>query len=209
MPALKPTAIVGRVVWLGHVPDRGTALASRPREALRLSFAGPEGEDHGGLTRPSCSRVTAQHPKGTTIRNTRQLSVLSLEELAQIAADMGVETLDPAWLGATMVVEGIPDFSHLPPSARLQAEPDGATIVVDMQNRPCTLPAPVIDAAHPGHGRLFPAAAKGRRGVTAWVEREGVLRVGDAIRLHVPDQRAWRGADVERSVTPVRSVPAQ
>ena len=35
-------------------------------------------------------------------------------------------------------------------------------------------------------------AAKGLRGVTAWVERPGCLRIGDPLRLHVPDQRPWR-----------------
>ncbi|WP_298430040.1 sulfurase [uncultured Jannaschia sp.] len=193
MPALAPTEIYGTVTWLGTVPDRDAALASTPRETLRLTFAGPVDEAHGGLTRPSCSRVTAQHPKGTEIRNVRQLAVVSEEELAQIAADIGVERFDPAWIGATLVLRGIPDFTHLPPSARLQAE-DGATIVVDMENRPCNLPAPVIDAAAPGHGRAFKAAAKGLRGVTAWVEREGELRRGGRLRLHLPDQRAWAGA---------------
>ena len=43
----------------------------------------------------------------------------------------------------------------------------------------------------PGHGRGFKAAAADRRGITAWVEREGMLRVGEEIRLHVPAQRAW------------------
>ena len=95
-------------------------------------------------------------------------------------------------VGATLVVIGIPDLSHLPPSARLQGE-GGATIVVDMQNRPCNLPAREIEAEAPGHGKAFKSAAKGRRGVTAWVERPGVLTLGDRLRLHVPDQRAWRG----------------
>jgi hypothetical protein len=27
--------------------------------------------------------------------------------------------------------------------------------------------------------------------VTAWVERPGLLRVGDQVRVHVPDQRIW------------------
>ncbi|CTQ33805.1 MOSC domain-containing protein [Jannaschia rubra] len=192
MPALNPTQTQGRIVWLGTVASRDLALASAPREALRLTFAGPEGEDHGGLVRPSCSRVTAQYPLGTEIRNTRQLSILSAEEVAEIAAAMDLDALDPAWLGATMVVSGIPDFTHLPPSSRLQVE-GGATMVVDMANRPCTLPARVIEGERPGHGRAFKAAAQGRRGVTAWVEREGFVRLGDAIRLHVPDQRAWRG----------------
>ena len=197
MPALKPTDIVGRVVWLGLVPDREAALESTALEAMDLSFAGPVAgtiaEAHGGLTRPSCSRVIAQHPRGTEIRNARQLSVLAQEELEAIAAAMGLDRLDPALAGATLVLSGIPDLTHLPPSSRLQCERTGATIVVDMENRPCHLPAKTIEAAAPGHGRAFKAAAEGRRGVVAWVEREGGLRLGDAVRLHVPDQRAWAG----------------
>ena len=182
MPVLKPTGYVGRIVWLGLVRDRHAALESAGVESLTATFAGPEGEAHGGLTRPSCSRVTAQYPKGTTIRNTRQFSVLAAEDLADIAAEMGVERLDPALLGATMVVEGIPDFSHIPPSSRLQAD-SGATLVVDLENRPCTLPAKPIEVRYPGLGAKFKAAAQGRRGIVGWVEREGPFRLGDAIRL--------------------------
>lgn len=190
MPALIPTQVVGRITWLGLVPDRKAALEAMAVPALRLGFAGPEGEAHGGLTRPSCSRVTAQYPRGTTIRNTRQLSVLAAEDLAAIAAAMGLDRLDPALVGAGMVIEGIPDFSHIPPSSRLQAD-GGATLVVDMENRPCTLPARPIEGRHPGFGARFKAAAKGRRGVTAWVEREGTVELGQAIRLHIPDQPVW------------------
>ncbi len=190
MPALVPTDFYGTITWLGHVPDRAAALASRAVSELRTRFSGPEGEAHGGLTRPSDSRVLAQYPRDTEIRNTRQFSILSHEDLLAIAADMGLATLDPALVGATMVVSGIADFSHLPPSSRLQGD-SGATVVVDMQNRPCTLPGPVIEATHPGFGRAFKPAAVGRRGVTAWVEREGTFRLGERVRLHIPDQRAW------------------
>jgi MOSC domain-containing protein YiiM len=134
--------------------------------------------------------VTGQYPRGTTIRNVRQVSLVSAEELAAIAAALGLERVEPAWLGASVVVEGIPDFSHLPPSSRLQG-PDGVTLTIDMQNRPCRFPAKTIDDAHPGKGRRFREVAEGLRGVTAWVERPGVLRLGDVLKLHVPDQRAW------------------
>ena len=190
MPALKQTDYVGKVTWLGVVPDRAAALDSQPEQTLRLTFAGPDWESHAGLTRPSCARVTTQHPLGTEIRNTRQLSIVSAEELAAIAAEMGVDALNPVWLGATIVIEGLPDLTHIPPSSRLQG-PDGATLTVDMENRPCVLPARVIETHLPDKGRLFKPAAQGRRGVTAWVEREGSLSVGDTLRLHVPDQRAW------------------
>ncbi len=197
MPALKPTTFTARITWLGVVTDRAASLAAESRVHVMASFAGVAGEEHAGLTRPSCSRVTSQHKRGTEIRNARQFSIVSAEELAEIAARMGVETFDPAWIGASMVVEGIGDFSHLPPSSRLQG-PSGATLVVDMQNRPCHLPAKVIDTAKAGLGGKFKTAAKGRRGVTAWVEREGALHLGDRLTLHIPDQRVWAHLDDAR-----------
>jgi hypothetical protein len=192
MPALKPTDHVATITWIGRVADSTADLRAMPLERADLTFAGIDGECHGGLTRPSCSRVLAQHPRGTTIRNVRQLSIVSAEELAEIAAEMGLAGIEPAWVGASLVVEGIADFSHVPPSSRLQA-PGGATLVVDMQNRPCVLPGRVIEAEAPGFGAAFKGAAKGRRGVTAWVEREGAIALGDPLRLHVPDQRRWKG----------------
>ena len=190
MQALKPTHYTARVTWLGRVTDRAARLEAEALAEAELTFAGIAGEAHGGVTRPSCSRVQAQHPKGTEIRNVRQLSVLSAEEIAAIAGAMGVDALDPAWLGASLVIEGIPDFSHVPPSSRLQA-PSGATLVIDMENRPCQLPARVIEGHRPGRGKLFKPAAEGRRGVTAWVEREGRIALDDVLRLHIPDQPVW------------------
>jgi hypothetical protein len=179
-----------RVTYLGHVPDRDAALAATAQGAAELTFAGIEGEDHGGLTRPACSRVKMLHPRGTEIRNTRQLSILSAEELGQIAENMGVERLDPAWIVASLVVEGIPDFSHVPPGSRLQG-PDGVTLAIDMINHPCTLAGRSVEEYLPGYGAKFKPAAMDLRGVTAWVEREGRLAVGDALTLFVPTQRGW------------------
>jgi hypothetical protein len=197
MPALLPTSHYGVIVWLGRVmrpvgPD--LIIHGEAVEEMSLTFAGFAGEVHAGLTRASCSRVKAQYPIGTEIANTRQISVVAAEDLAAIAAELGLATLDPAWLGASMVVEGIADLSHLPPSSRLQAE-GGATIVVDLENAPCLQPARTIEQVRPGHGKAFKAAAEGRRGFTGWVEREGRLRVGERLRLHVPSQPAWSGAE--------------
>ncbi|MBT9382697.1 sulfurase [Pseudooceanicola sp. CBS1P-1] len=190
MAALVETQHVGRVVWLGRVADRAARLASVPVARLELGFDGPSGEAHGGLTRGACSRVAALHPRGTEIRNVRQLSLVSAEELREIAVRTGLEQLDPALLGATVVVEGIGDFSHLPPSSRLQAG-NGTTLVVDMENLPCQLPAREIEAVAPGRGKAFRSAARGRRGITAWVERPGALELGAELRLFVPAQRGW------------------
>lgn len=193
MPALVATEYWGEVVWLGLVADREAKLASDRREAVDLEWGGIPGEAHGGVTRPSCSRVITQYPeRGTEIRNTRQLCVMSAEELEQIAAELGIEALSPDLVGASLVLRGIPDFTHVPPASRLIAE-SGAGLGLDMENRPCHLPAKGIAAVHGAEaGKGFKAAAKSRRGVTAWVERPGPLKLGDRMRLHIPDQRAWR-----------------
>ncbi|MEP3346969.1 MAG: MOSC domain-containing protein [Litoreibacter sp.] len=194
MPALMKTEYTGTIVWLGVVVDRDTALRSAPVQRVAANLSGLDGEDHGGLTRPSCSRVVSQYPKDTSIRNTRQVCIVSAEEMAAVAKGIGVDAFNPEWCGANIVIDGIPDFTHIPPSSRLQMS-DGTTLTVDMENRPCHLPAPVIEEDAPTHGRAFKAAAKDRRGVTAWVEREGVIRVGDTVTLHIPAQRAWSEAD--------------
>lgn len=195
MPALRPSEWRARVVWLGLVRDRAADLAAQPVERIDLGFAGPVGDSHSGLTRAACSRVAGTYRRGRAIRNARQLAIMSAEDLAAIARTMGLAALDPGLLGVTMVLEGLADFSHLPPSSRLVVEgrEPAAGLVVDMENRPCHLPAPLIEARHPGHGGAFRGAAKGRRGIAAWVEAEGEVRLGDSLRLHLPDQPAWRG----------------
>lgn len=198
MPALKRTDFVAAVRWVGRVPIEGESILSAPLDALELGFDGPVNERHSGRTRPSCSRVTSQHVRGTEIANVRQLSVVSAEELAAIASEMGLEWIDPVWLGATLVIEGIPEFTLVPPSSRLQG-PGGVTLIVDMENRPCHLPAREIEAVFPGKGKAFKAAAQNRRGATAWVERPGCLSLGDDLRLHVPDQPVWSHLDLARS----------
>ncbi|SLN20008.1 Putative metal-sulfur cluster biosynthesis proteins YuaD [Roseovarius albus] len=197
MPALKPTDFKAEIVWLGRVENNEGSIRSVPLNEMQLSLAGADGELHSGETRPSCVRVRSQHPEGTIIRNTRQLSVVSEEELGIIAEEVGLDEIHPEWLGASVVVRGIPDFTYVPPSSRLQTE-EGTTLVVDMENRPCNFPAREIEKDRPGHGKKFKKAATGRRGVTMWVEREGKLSVGDTLTLHIPDQPMWSHIDSAR-----------
>lgn len=204
MQELLPTDFFGTVLWLGRTPQREDVLRGMEEAEITLGFEGIAGDVHEGATRASCSRVSRLYAVNTEIRNTRQLTILSAENLAEIASAMGLERLAPELVGANVVIEGIPDLSHLTPSSRLQSE-SGATIVVDRLNIPCTYPARAIERAHPGFGKAFKPAGAGRRGVTAWVERPGVLKVGDRMRLHVPSQRAWAHLDAARG----RHGPAQ
>ena len=66
MPALMKTGIQGEIVWLGLVPDRATSLMSTPVAEVVARFSGPQGEAHGGLTRPhavACCRNIRAAPK--------------------------------------------------------------------------------------------------------------------------------------------------
>ena len=63
--------------------------------------------------------------------------------------------------GASLILEGIADFTHVPPSSRLQSDTTGATLMIDMENRPCVLPGREIEVEHEGFGAKFkpPTAA--------------------------------------------------
>lgn len=191
MPVLLPTDYYATITWLGYVPHRDKpAVETIPLDRMVLDWGGYAGDIHSGVTRPSCSRVLPQFPRGTEIANARALSITCADETAEVAAKMGLDQLRPDWLGTSIELRGIPDFSYLPPSARLQAE-NGTTLVVDLNNRPCQFPAKTIEEHHPGFGKSYMRAAEGLRGVVVRIERPGVLEIGDRLRLHVPDQRPW------------------
>lgn len=190
MPILKKCAVTGKVAAvLANTDNPGTLEKNRAGE-VQVTYEGFAGDAHAGLTRKSCVRVKQQYGVGAEIRNVRQISILSAEELAQVAATMEIPEVKPEWVGANLLLEGIPEFTQIPPSTRLIFE-SGASLVIDMENGPCKFPGDVIEKHHPGRGGLFARSAIDRRGVTAWVEREGAIREGDAIEVHLPPQRIW------------------
>jgi hypothetical protein len=73
-----------------------------------VTFERFAGDAHGGLTRSACSRLKLQHPIGGEVRNSRQVGIVSAEEVAEIAAALDLDAPDPRWLGASMVAEGAP-----------------------------------------------------------------------------------------------------
>ena len=173
--------------------DRRASLEKSETNRLELMFSGIKGDFHGGLKRKSDSRTLKQYPRNTDIRNVRQVTLVSAEELADIAVAMGIPEAKAEWLGANLVTAGIPDLSLLPPSTRLQF-PSGATLVVDMENAPCRQVADVISRYHPEARSGFVESATNKRGVTAWVEREGIVNTGDEIAIWIPPQRIYAHA---------------
>lgn len=187
---LSKASFTGRVAQLLASPDRDTGLEKSGREMLMLRFSGIEDDCHGGLTRASDSRMLNQYKRGTIVKNTRQVSILSAEELAEIAANMGIPQVMPEWVGANLVASGIPDLTLLPPSTRLQF-PSGAMIVVDNKNLPCRYPAAIIEKLHPEQTMGFVKAAKQKRGVVGWIEAEGEIHAGDAVTAWLPPRRVY------------------
>src|SRR5262245_10020502 len=190
MPLMTKLAFTGRVEELLKSGDRAMGLEKFRTNQLKLRFDGIEGDCHSGLTRPSDSRTVRQYPRDTPIRNVRQLTLLSLEELAGIARIMAIPEVKPEWVGANLVTSGIPELTLLPPSSRVQF-PSGATIVVDMENQPCRFPAEIIEKHNPTQKVGFVEAARHKRGITAWVEREGDVVAGDEIIIWIPPQRLY------------------
>ena len=187
---LSKATFTGIVDQLLTNPDRRTGLEKQQCDKMMLRFGGIEGDCHAGLTRKSDSRMLKQFKRGTEVKNTRQVSILSKEELTEIAARMAIPEVKPEWVGANLVTSGIPNLTLFPPSTRLQF-PSGATLVVDLENLPCRYPADVIDKHYPEPKMGFVKAAQVKRGVVGWVEAEGEVRVGDHIVIWLPPQRIY------------------
>ncbi len=188
MRHLKQVEARAEAILVNSTPDED--LSSSRVDSAKVTYEGFEGESHSGLVRASCVRVRNLYKEGTEIRNVRQISILSLEDMQQIADNMGVADLQPEWVGANLLISGIPRFSKIPPTTRLIFE-SGASLVVDLENSPCKYPGEIIERHHPGFGSKFAKAAVGLRGVTAWVERTGEIRSGDKIQVFIPPQEIY------------------
>jgi hypothetical protein len=187
---LSKAPFIGRATKLLLSADRDAGLEKAEVGHLELLFSGIKGDFHGGLTRKSDVRTVKQYPRDTDIRNVRQLTLVSEEELIEIAALMGIPEMKAEWLGANIVTRGVPDLTMLSSSTRLQF-PSGATIVVDLENFPCRQVADVVAQYYPEPKAGLVASAIHKRGLTAWVEREGTISAGDEIILWVPQQRIY------------------
>ena len=176
----------------------GDDFVSTEASRLPITFEGIEGDFHAGISRRSGSREP-WYERDTVMRNERQVSILSREELDEIAQAMGIETLEPGWIGANLVLEGIARMSYLPPRTQLFFE-GGATLRIDGYNAPCRLagskiaeavgaaPGPDGDYTRSDMALSFKDAAHMKRGLVAWVEREGVIEPGEAVTARLWEQ---------------------
>lgn len=187
LPARTIEAMVKGVYWA----PRDT-FVSEPLDVLNLTYDGIPGDRHAGLYRNSGPREP-WYPRGTPMRNERQLSILSAEENAEVAAALAIDELRPEWIGGNILLSGVPQLSQLPPRTLLMF-PSGATVRIDGDNGPCKKSGAAIAANVPGRPDLefgFVKAAKHKRGLLGWVEREGEVRPGDVVRLRIWEQSLY------------------
>lgn len=165
-------------------------------EALELDFRGIAGDRHAGFTRRSGGREP-WYPRGTEMCNERQVSLLSVEELAEIAARLDIPDLKSEWIGGNIAISGIPRLSLVPPRTRLVFE-GGAVIRVDGNNVPCRHAGAAIAEHNPGKDGLdllFPKKAVRLRGLVGYVEKPGTIRSGEAVAAHIPEQWIYTNSD--------------
>ena len=190
LPARRLAGKVERVLMAA-----GAHFVTAPVKALELDFAGIVGDHHAGLTRKAGGREP-WYPRGTEMRNERQVSLVSFADLQAIAAAMGLAEVRPEWLGANIVISSLPDFSLLPPRTLLFFE-GGVTLKVDGQNAPCRSAGKALAA---GAGlenadeiaKKFVKAAKRLRGLVAWVEKPGPIADGAKFEARLPEQWLYR-----------------
>ena len=180
---------------LGVYSALGDGFQTSAVGTLQLGFEGIEGDFHAGFTRRSGGREP-WYPRGTEMRNARQLTLVAPDELAIVAERMGLAEIQPEWIGANFQIEGLSQLSMVPSGTLLFFE-GGVTLKIEGQNHPCRISGRSI-AENAGMtdldagALLFPKVAKRLRGLIAWVETPGTVSAGEAISVRVPEQWIYR-----------------
>lgn len=191
VPAKK---LLGKVS--GLFVAEGDSFETVETDSLQLGLKGIKGDLHSGFSRKSGGREP-WYSRGTKMRNERQLSIISSDELAIVARRMELPGIKPEWIGANMTIDGVPQLSMIP-SGTLLFFRGGVTIKVDSQNAPCRVAgASVARNAHMADEAIgaleFPKAAKRLRGLVAWVEKPGVITRGEDVSVRIPEQWIYNG----------------
>lgn len=160
------------------VGNKKSSLLKKAVQSLELSLEGIVGDKHAGFIKPADGRDSGI-ARGEPVRNWRQWSAVSVEELKRIADALGVAELDPALLGANVTFSGYDNLSLIPKGSMIWF-PSGAVLSVEGENEPCMGPGREIARVFPHvQAALFPKAAKNLRGLVGVVYRPGAIAVGD------------------------------
>jgi hypothetical protein len=194
----KARTLKGTLLGLYRTPTGASGddgFVTEAVDTLPLSLDGIEGDRHGGPTRRSGGREP-WYPRGTLMRNERQLSILAPDELAAIATDMGVAEIRAEWIGGNLLVGGLAHLTLLPARTLLFIE-GGVTLRIDGLNQPCRFSGRSVARQYPGQSGLdlaFVKAAARRRGLVGWVEKPGTIATGAAVEARIPEHWIYPGA---------------
>ncbi|MFT4680092.1 MAG: hypothetical protein ACI84C_000468 [Flavobacteriales bacterium] len=184
---LSSLSFSGKVESIYSTVDDSDFL-TRKIDQLQLDFEGIPGDRHYGFLKDAGGR-DSHYKRGIKIRNNRQWSAVSVEDLASISQKLEIPKLEPEWIGANILISGIPAFSQLPPFSHLRFYRDGklqATLVVSEQNKPCRFPDRLIEA----HSEVLPSmgfakAGLNLRGLVGWVDQAGTILPGDEVKCEI------------------------
>ncbi len=176
-------------------------LSKEEHSSIQVELDGIAGDRHRSYVRKTWAGD--KQPEGTTRRNERQWSAVSIEELDDIAKDMNIaEPLTATSLGANLCLQGIQELSRLPKGTVLKF-PSGAELIVEEYNPPCKDMSEIQAAKHTQNSgdkvslTSFSVASKLSRGVVGVVEATGVINAGDNVTVEIYETPPWlkRSAD--------------
>ena len=161
------------------VMDPGMSPVSTPLDVIKLDNHGIIGDSHAGATMMKSNQE---------LPNTRQVSLVSVEELNEISNETEIDKIMPEWIGANILVSGIPNLSKLPNGTKVEFA-NRTVLIVEEANTACSSAGRAIQTHYPSRediGSRFPKFALGRRGILAWVEHGGDIRSGDSVSVRTP-----------------------
>lgn len=170
-------------------------LSKEAHSSIQVELDGIVGDRHRSYVRKSWAGD--KQPEGTTRRNERQWSAVSVEELDDIAKAMNIaEPLTATSLGANLCLQGIPELSRLPKGTLLKF-PSGAELIVEEFNPPCKDMSEIQAAKHTQESgenvslTAFSVASKLSRGVVGVVEAIGAINAGDEVTIEIYETPNW------------------
>jgi len=170
-------------------------LSKQQLPSIQAELDGIVGDRHRSYFRKAWAGD--KQPKGTVRRNERQWSAVSVEELADIKKELGLENpLTAESLGANLCLSGVAELSRLPKGTLLKF-PSGAELIIEEYNPPCHEMGQKLAALHasksgePLSSTAFSKAAKLSRGVVGVVEVAGTINEGDEVTVILYEPPTW------------------
>ena len=170
-------------------------LSKDEHPSIQIELDGVVGDRHRSFERTTWEGD--KQPEGTTRRNERQWSAVSVEELSLIEEAMDLsEPLTAAQLGANLCLQGVEELSRLPKGTLLKF-PSGVELIVEEYNPPCHDMGKKLASTHTSRSgeeltsTAFSKAAKLTRGVVGVVEVAGTVNAGDEVVVELYETPSW------------------